>query len=248
MRDARNLRDVEDVDLRVADRLTEEQLRVRADSSAPLVRIVLVLNERRLDTELGERVLEQVVGSAVDRRGRDDVVAGLRDVEHRVRLGCLAACDEEGTGAALERGEALLDDILRRVHDARVNVAELGQREEVRGVLGVVEDVRRRLIDRRRACLGGRVGLSARVDLLGFEAPVFRCGHGGYSSGLWDAAAVASVARLRIDGCPDNGPEMLRNTCRGSVGVSVGVSVRRPGRGRRVRSPRRGGLAWVRGK
>ena len=33
--------------------------------------------------------------------------------------------------------EALLDDVVRRVHDARVDVAELGEAEEARGVVGV---------------------------------------------------------------------------------------------------------------
>ena len=40
----------------------------------------------------------------------------------------------ERAGAALERGDALLDDVLGRVLDARVDVAELGEREQVRGV------------------------------------------------------------------------------------------------------------------
>ena len=84
VRDARDALDVEDVDLRVADGLGEEQLGVRADRGGPLGRVVLVLDEGDLDAELGERVLEQVVRAAVDRARRDDVVAGARDVEHRV--------------------------------------------------------------------------------------------------------------------------------------------------------------------
>ncbi len=43
------------------------------------------------------------------------MVAGLRDVEHGERLGRLARGDEQGAGAPLERGEALLDDRLGRV-------------------------------------------------------------------------------------------------------------------------------------
>ena len=52
-------------------------------------------------------------------------------------LGGLAGRDEQRAGAALERGDALLDDGLRRVHDARVDVAELREREQVRRVVGV---------------------------------------------------------------------------------------------------------------
>ena len=166
-RDARLVRDVgdeldvEDVDLRVADRLGEEQLGVRSDGAAPLVGVVLVLDERGLDAELRERVLEEVVRAAVDRRRRDDVVARLRDVQHGERLGRLARGDEQGAGAALERREALLDDRLGRVLDARVDVAELGEREQVLRVLGVVEHVRRGLVDRRGPGVRHRVGCGA---------------------------------------------------------------------------------------
>ena len=84
VRDVRDELDVEDVDPRVADGLGEEQLRVRADRGLPLLGVVLVLDEGGLDAELRERVLEEVVGAAVDRARRDDVVARLRDVQDRV--------------------------------------------------------------------------------------------------------------------------------------------------------------------
>ena len=41
--------------------------------------------------ELGQRVVQQVVGAAVQRGRGDDVVAGLGEVEDRQRLGGLAA-------------------------------------------------------------------------------------------------------------------------------------------------------------
>ncbi|MDQ1113057.1 hypothetical protein QE418_002505 [Microbacterium testaceum] len=187
--------DVEDVDLGVADGLGEEQLRVRSDRGAPLLGVVLVLDERGLDAELGEGVLEEVVGAAVDRARRDDVVAGLCDVEHGEGLGRLAAGDEEGAGAALEARDALLDDVLRGVLDARVDVAELGQREEVRGVVGVVEHVRGRLVDRGGASLRDRVGLRTRVDLLGLETPVLGYRHDCSSASGGRAVAVACCER-----------------------------------------------------
>ena len=77
----------------------------------PLVGVILVLDEGDLDAELGERVLEQVVGAAVDRRRRHDVVAGAGDVEHGVGDGRRAGGDGEGRGAALERGDALLEHV-----------------------------------------------------------------------------------------------------------------------------------------
>ena len=67
VRDLRYQLDVEDVDARVADGLSEEQLRVGAHSAGPLIGVVLILDECRLDAELRERVFEEVVRAAVDR-------------------------------------------------------------------------------------------------------------------------------------------------------------------------------------
>ena len=103
VRDRGDLLDVEDVGARVRDRLREEQLGVRADRVAPGLRVVRVADERRLDAQLGERVVEQVVRAAVEARARDDVVAGLRDVEDREGRRGLAGRDEQCADPALER-------------------------------------------------------------------------------------------------------------------------------------------------
>ena len=163
VRDVGDERDVEHVDLRVADGLGEEQLGVGAHGGGPLVGVVLVFDEGDLDAELRERVLEEVVGAAVDRGRRDDVVARLRDVEHRV--GDRRLSRRPRASAAVPPSSAATrcsTTSLVGFMDARVDVAELGEREEVLGVLGVVEHVRRGLVDRRRAGVGGRVGLRLR--------------------------------------------------------------------------------------
>jgi hypothetical protein len=99
------------------------------------------------------------------------VVTGLGDVEQRDRLRGLAAGGEQRTDAALERGDAVLDRGLRRVHDPGVDVAELLEREQVGGLLCGVEDVRGGLVDRQRACVRGGVDRLAGVDLAGLEGP-----------------------------------------------------------------------------
>ena len=71
----------------------------------------------------------------------------------------IAAVPEESVFAALERREALFEDVVRRVHEPGVDVAELLQREEVRAVLGVVEVVRRRPVHRNGAGERVRLGL-----------------------------------------------------------------------------------------
>ena len=129
--------DVEDVGLGVGDGLGEEGLGVRLHGRPPGVRVVLCLDEGHLDAQALEGVLQQVDGAPVERRRGDDVVACLGDVEQGQGRRGLAARDEQGTDAALERRDPLLDHGLGGVHDPGVDVAELLEREKVRGVLVV---------------------------------------------------------------------------------------------------------------
>ena len=106
---------------------------------------------------LRQGVREQVVGAAVEAGAGDDLVAGAGEVEDGQEVS--AAWPDavaSAADAAFERGDALLEDVVRRVHDAGVDVAELLQPEEIGGVVGVLEDVGRGLVDRHgaRACRG----------------------------------------------------------------------------------------------
>ena len=165
--------DVEDVQARVADRLAEHEPRVLIDQLGERLGIVRV-HPAHLDPVLGEGVREQVVGAAIELGHRDDVVPCAGDVEHRVGDGGLAGGGHDRADAALELGEALLEHVPGRVHDPRVDVPGNLQREQIGGVLGVVEDVGARLVDRDRAGFRGGVGGLAPVqgDRLGSQADV----------------------------------------------------------------------------
>ena len=186
MRDRGDVGDVEDVVLRVGDRLGEEGLGVRPRRRTPRIEVVGLLDEADLDAKPWQRVVEQVVGAAVEPRARDDVVTRAGQVEDRERLGGLAGPQEQRGDAAFERRDALFDDVLRRVHDAGVDVAGLGEAEQRGGVVGVPERVRRGLVDRQRPGAGRRVRRLARVDLLGLERPV-----GGGVFCFWRAHGTA---------------------------------------------------------
>ena len=171
--------EVEDVVAGVADGLGEEGLRVRSHRAAPGVEIVGVVDERDVDAPLRERVVQEVVGAAVQRGGRDDVAALLGQVHDGERLRGLTRGDGEGAGdadgglgATFESGDPGLEHPLGGVHDAGVDVADLGQGEQVGGVGRVPELVRGRLVDRHRPGPGGGVGFLAGVDLTGLEAPL----------------------------------------------------------------------------
>ena len=78
----------------------------------------------------------------------------------------------ERADAALEARHALLEHRGGRVHDPRVDVAEAVEVEEVGRVLGVLEDVGRRLVDRHGPRAGDRVDALAGVERAGVEAEV----------------------------------------------------------------------------
>src|SRR3546814_15280625 len=76
---------------------------LRLHRSAPRVEVVGVGDEAHLDAELGERVVQEVVGAAVEGGRGHDVVAGVGQVQDREGGGGLVAGDRQGAGDA-ERG------------------------------------------------------------------------------------------------------------------------------------------------
>ena len=108
----------------------------------------------------------------------------------------------ERSSAATPPSSALMrssSDALRRVHDAGVDVADLGQREQVGGVLGVAEVVAGGLVDRQGAGAGRRVGpWPAWICLVSKPQLSLMCSpsdHGGETVGCGCAARSRSVGR-----------------------------------------------------
>ncbi len=171
--------DVEDVVHRVADGLAVEGLGVGAHGPAPGVEIVDVVHERGLDPELGQGVVQQVVGAAVQGGPGHDVAAGLGQVHDGHRLGRLARRHHQGprhpggggAQAVLQGGQPNLGHPLGGVHDPGVDHARLGQGEQVGGVVRVAELVGRGLVDGHGPGPGGDVGLLPGVDLSCLETP-----------------------------------------------------------------------------
>ncbi len=155
--------DVRDVEARVADRLEVERARPVVDGPREVGR-VRSIHEAGRDAELRQCVREEVVRAAVQARAADDVVPGGGDVEDREGLGGLAGREADGADAALERGDPLLEDPGRRVHDAGVDVPELLEREQARRVGSVVEHVARGRVDGHRPSVRGRIRLLAGVQ------------------------------------------------------------------------------------
>ena len=120
-------------------------------------------------------MVEQIVGSAVDGLGGDDVVPGLGEVEYGVGDGRGSGCDGESGASSLEGGDPLLEDLLGRVGQTAVDVPGVLESETVGGMLRVVEDVGRGQVDRNRPGVGDGVGLLLpHMELEGLESLSFR--------------------------------------------------------------------------
>ena len=169
MGNGRNRLDVDEVGVRIAERLDEHRLGLRTDGLLE-VREVGRVHEGGRDAVRDQRVLEQVVGAAVDGLGRYDMVSRTGDVQDGIGDRGGAGGDGERAHAPFQGGDAALEDVLRRIRQAAVDVARVGQSETGRRVRGVMEDVRRRLINGDGACVGCGIGLFlAHVELQGFE-------------------------------------------------------------------------------
>jgi hypothetical protein len=103
--DVGNLLDREDVELRVGEDFGVVGAGLIIGCAAEGFGIARI-DEARLDSELPERLREQGPGAAVEVGGGDDIVAGLREVQHRIGRGRLAGGDGERGRPAFEGGRS----------------------------------------------------------------------------------------------------------------------------------------------
>ncbi|MGY3626735.1 hypothetical protein ACVWWI_003666 [Bradyrhizobium sp. USDA 3686] len=102
---------------------------------------------------------ELVDGAAIELSRGDELVAGLEQLLQHHDLRGMARGHRQRGRAAFECCDALFQHRVGGIADAGIDVAEGLQAEQRGGVVGVVEDERRRLIDRSRARTSGGIGL-----------------------------------------------------------------------------------------
>ncbi len=211
MGDFRDGRDVENLEAGIADGLADDEPSLRTNSGGE-ARVIPGTDQGRADVEARQRLHEQVDRAAIERRRGDDVIAGAgegRDGEVHRRHPARRA---ERADAAFERGDALFKHRRRRVGDARIEMAGAFEVEERSGVVGIIEDVGRRLIDRHGARAGRRVGALTGVQAQRVE--------GGRAGGWHDDSlqmrrhGVAHAEPRRI------GPHRIDHKRNGSVNAS----------------------------
>ena len=110
--------------------------------------------------------------SAVERRGRNDMPAGVAEVQQGDGDRLLPAGKGQRPDAAFHRRQPLFQNVGRGIHQPGVDPAHLLQGEQIRGMFRAFEDIARRLMNRHRPRAGGRVGLLAGVEGKGSRAEV----------------------------------------------------------------------------
>ncbi|MCY1360848.1 hypothetical protein D3C81_1016680 [compost metagenome] len=181
--------DVEHVQPRVAQRLAEQQFGIGADRGAPGVDVAR-LDEGGLDAEAAQRVVQQVVRAAVQRRRGHHVRAGAHQRGHGEVQRGLARGGGDRAGAVLQRCDALFQHGHGRVGDARIDVARALHVEQRRRVLAVAEHEGGGQVDGGGARPGGGVGRGAGVQRQRIEAG---SGHG--RSGVVISGQHRSIVR-----------------------------------------------------
>ena len=145
--------------------LSQKTARVWSSISFSIASGAIRRREADGDALVRQQVGEQRVGGAVELRNRDDVAAQLGEVE-RPRSGPPPGprLTHKRVDSSLERGDAPLQHRGGRVADAGVAIALDLEIEQRRSMVGAVERIRDRLIDRHGHGLRRRIDLVAAVN------------------------------------------------------------------------------------
>ncbi|MGY4500494.1 hypothetical protein ACVWYH_004425 [Bradyrhizobium sp. GM24.11] len=176
MRDRGDLRDIQHFEPGIADRLADEEFRIRLDRLPERIEIAR-FHEGRGDAEARQRVRQQIDGAAIERARRHDVVTGVEQRRDGQMQRGHAARGADRTDTAFQRREPLFQHAGGGVGDARIDVAGALQVEQRRRMIGILEHVGRGLIDRHRAGAGRGIRMLARMQAQGLEGRRFWRGH-----------------------------------------------------------------------
>jgi hypothetical protein len=155
--------DVSDVENRVADRFNVDRTGLVIDSSFNSGKVVQ-LGEASGDAVVRKDGIKHGVGATVKVVSSNKFVASLKDVDDSVVNSSRTRGNADGANATFEGSDTLFQHIVGWVHQAGIDVAEFLETEEVSTVLGVLEDVSRRAVDRYATCKLIRIDCLASVD------------------------------------------------------------------------------------
>ena len=142
MRDLGHGLDIDQLEHRVGRRLEEQGAGVGPHRRLPGVEIAAI-DQRGLDAEAGQKILDDIAAAAEQRSGRDHVIAGLEVAEHRRGDRRHAGRRAARRFGAFEQAHALLEHGHGGIGVAAIDEAFLVALEAGLGLLGAVIDVAR---------------------------------------------------------------------------------------------------------
>ncbi len=143
--------------LRIAYRLQKNESRIVVDELRDLFGMVGI-EEAHLDAKLFERLCEESPRASVEAGGGNDVLPRMSDGQDRRGDRGLAARKSEGRRPAFERRHALLEHVAGGIPNAGIDIPEFFEREEIRGVVAIVEDETCGGVNRHGPGVGGGIG------------------------------------------------------------------------------------------
>jgi len=118
VRDIDDCTNIKRIQARIADGFREHGFRTLVESGAQVLRMAAVKETGR-NADLGQRVVEQVIGASIQAGRGGDLVSGVGDIEDRQRLGRLPRrrCQRAyaASRAAMRRSKASWVGFMMRV-------------------------------------------------------------------------------------------------------------------------------------
>ena len=117
------LLDVKNVERRIGKRLAENRFGVFLESGVQLRLGAVGRNEGEVDSELAQRHVEKVEGTAVNSGRTDNVITGRADIENSEEIGGLSRRSENGTDTTLKVGNFCGNRVVGRVLKPGIEIA-----------------------------------------------------------------------------------------------------------------------------
>src|SRR6266446_1880333 len=129
--------DVQCIQAWVADGLSVERFGSLIDGGAEVVRVAAI-DETYGNAELGEGIVEEIIGAPIEAGRCNDFIARSSNVEDSQRFRRLPRRCSQCPDAPFQGGDTTLKGILSGVHDTCIDVSELFECEEIRRVLRAI--------------------------------------------------------------------------------------------------------------
>ena len=149
--DLREHLDIDNVERGIGDGLDEYRLGIGLEAGCKLVSGDRRADKIEVDSQITQGLIEQIEGAAVDRGGRDDMVAGLGDIGDTDQGRRLTGSGQHRADAALKRGDLLRDGIEGGIRQTGIEKAVGFEIEELSHRLGGIINKSSALDDRQDA-------------------------------------------------------------------------------------------------